>query len=499
MDELRKLVGIIKKHGQRSLQIIEREYKTKHPTKDTQLYQALVSDDFESEEDLVKKIFRTDKNDRNYKITKTRLKEKLLNNLFLLDYHKSDFTEFQRAEYDCLHVFHQGKILMMEGDSENAVRILAHAVKKAIRFGFYSIAYSSLLLIRKQYAIWGKNSMFEKLTERISKVKIKMLIQEDFEERVQRIMASVSKSHNAALSVRDDIVKLINKLKSASDKNGMQCLDIQAEKLKIILGWINLEYNSILEACEYLEKKYFQDDITQISVDIYPGEIYKHAIKSYHVLKEYKAGLDYLSERKAIAKKGTCDWYWLEEYKLLLLLGNGQLDEAANVLVELKSCRQSSFEMDSGFSDRLNIYRLHLLYFLPDEKQLYWGFHWEELIREHPDFLNGHRSYLVSYLILQYIYFLRKVEISELRETLELLKPFSTEHLSRKNNYRTSILIRMLEIVSEKNFDHEAIIDRCSNYSKKLKDSRLNPDMDHEFEVIPYENLWAEIHDPYPD
>ena len=71
MDELKKLVGIIKKHGQRSLQIIEREYKSKQPTKDTQLYQALVSDEYNSEEDLVQKVFQTNKNDRNYKITIT--------------------------------------------------------------------------------------------------------------------------------------------------------------------------------------------------------------------------------------------------------------------------------------------------------------------------------------------------------------------------------------------------------------------------------------------
>jgi len=77
MDELKKLVGIIKKHGQRSLQIIDREYKSKQPTKDSQLYQAIVSDEFSTEDEIARSIFQTNNDDRNFKITKNRLKEKL--------------------------------------------------------------------------------------------------------------------------------------------------------------------------------------------------------------------------------------------------------------------------------------------------------------------------------------------------------------------------------------------------------------------------------------
>ena len=47
--------------------------------------------------------------------------------------------------------------------------------------------------------------------------------------------------------------------------------------------------------------------------------------------------------------------------------------------------------------------------------------------------------------------------------------------------------------MTEKSFDHGAIVDRCTNYSNKLKESRLNPELEHEFEVIPYEKLWEEI------
>lgn len=492
MDELEKLVNIVKRHGQRSLQIIEREYKSKQPTKDTQLYQAIMSGDYKSEDEIAREVFQTHKDDRNFKITKSRLKEKLLNNLFLLDYHKSDFTEYLRAEYDCMHIFHQGKVLMLEGDIENSVRILKNLVKKAIEFELFEIAIDSLLLIRKQYSEWGKLSLFEKYNRQLSRIKQKSQLHDTYKEKFERMSAAANKSYNAAIHVRKEIKKLVPELKQKSTDSGIRDLDVMAEKLNIKLGWIDQDYEKILDSCNYLEATYFPSDTNQIKVDILPEFIYQNSIRAFYIMKQFQNGLNYIDRRPYIGRKGTCYWYWLEEYKLLLHFGLGQFNKATETLMELKSCRVPVNNGDD-LLERIKLYRLYLLYFLPNEKQLYWGFHWEELLRENPEYCDKYKAYHVAFLILQFLYYLRSVEIEELKNTLEKLKPFSTEHLSRKSNYRISIFVRMLEIVIEKNFDYLSIIERCSNYSGKLKDSNLGTIIDHEFEVVPYDQLWQEI------
>ena len=90
MEELMQLIGIVKHKGQRSLQLVNQNFRKKEKSKDNILYNGLINKEYINEQEAAKKLFKTDPGNRNFRNTKAKLKQKLLNNLFFMDYQKSE-------------------------------------------------------------------------------------------------------------------------------------------------------------------------------------------------------------------------------------------------------------------------------------------------------------------------------------------------------------------------------------------------------------------------
>ena len=115
MEDLLKLIDIAKKKGQRSIQLVNQNFRKKEVSKDNLLYEGIIEGKFDTDELAAKKMFRSDPGNRNYRNAKRKLRQKLLNHLYFLDYDKETYSGFDKCNYECLHLLHQCKILICEG------------------------------------------------------------------------------------------------------------------------------------------------------------------------------------------------------------------------------------------------------------------------------------------------------------------------------------------------------------------------------------------------
>ena len=79
MEDIKTLVEICRKKGQRSIQLVNQNFRKKEVSKDNQLYQGIVEGRFTSDRIAASTIFKADPNSRNYRNAKGKLKQKLLN------------------------------------------------------------------------------------------------------------------------------------------------------------------------------------------------------------------------------------------------------------------------------------------------------------------------------------------------------------------------------------------------------------------------------------
>jgi hypothetical protein len=488
MEELLQLVNIVKHKGQRSLQLVNQNFRKKEKSKDNILYNGLINNDFNNEIALAKTLFNTKPGNRNFRNTKAKLKQKLLNNLFFLDYNKSEYTSYQRSYYNCLNQIHQIKILIMEGANCIALKKIPGIVKLALEFELYEIALDALLINRNEFSRLGKCTPLNIAEDEIKTIKPVLKVINECEDLYFDTLVLMNKSISSCEKIIDELPKKIRRIEYLGKKYSLKRLDILAKKLKIAYNTVNQNHSENLKVCNYLESNYLSLDYSHIKVDLQYKEVVFLKLYSAFVLHRNEEGIKYAYETSVIFKSGDLDWFKFKEYQFLLLMKAEKYHQATKVFRSVR-INKNFHKIPTIDQERWKIYRVYLL-FVNDSKLIKWGFDIEHFKKTTPNFSKEYQGYNIASLIIQFLFYFREADIKNLKVKLDKLSQLSSVHLDKRQNYRNSIFIRMLEIINEKEFNFKLISEKGGTYLKKLINSQIPPDWSQELEVIPYEKLW---------
>ena len=491
MEELLQLVGIIKHKGQRSLQLVNQNFRKKEKSKDNILYNGLINNEFNNEVEAAKKLFKTNPSNRNFRNTKAKLKQKLLNNLFFLDYHKSEYTTHQKIFYDCLNQMHQIRILIMEGANCIAIKKIPAVVKMALDFELFEIALEALSISRNEFSRLGKCTPLNISENDIRAIKPIQKVINECEDIYFDTLVLMNKSISSCGKIVNEIPKKINRIEYLSKKHKLRRLDILAKKLKIAYNTVNHDHADNLKVCTYLESKYLSLEYTQVKVDLQYKELVFLKLYSLYVLNRSEEGIKYAYDTSTIFKPGNIDWFKFKEYQFLILMKAERFHQATKIFrsVRINKNFHKITDIDQG---RWKIYRVYLL-FVNDSKLIKWGFDIDSFKYKSPDFENDYQGYNIAILIIQFLLYFQEADIKNLEIKLDQLSKLSSVHLDKRHNYRNSIFIRMLEIIKEKDYNYKLISEKGTTYLKKLVISQIPPDWFLELEVILYEKLWEYV------
>jgi hypothetical protein len=360
-----------------------------------------------------------------------------------------------------------------------------------MEFELVEIALDGLLLLRKEFSQKGRCTPLLNSEKEIADIKPFHKAIMISEELFYDTMVMINKSMSSSEKIIENIPGKI----SAIDKNARMYnssrLDLLARKLEIAYNSIQHDYKANLKICNYIEKKYIGSNISDIKVDLNYGEITFLKIFCLYALNNIKEGIQYSTEKINLFKEGSDDWFAFKEYQFLILLKGEKVHQATKVFRSVRTNKNYS-DLDKNKKERWMIYRAYIL-FINDTKLVKWGFDLEEFLHSKTRYPKKRMGYTIATLIIQYMFFLRNGDIKMTREILEQLKPLSSVHLDKRHNYRNSIFIRMLELVDEKDFEHEVIHEKGQTYLQKLISTQIPPDFKQELEIIPFERLWEYI------
>jgi hypothetical protein len=491
MEELNKLISIVKHKSQRSIQLVNQNFRKSQKSKDNLLYEGIVNEIFTTEDSAAKNLFNTDPGNRNYRNTKAKLKQKLLNHLYFLDYNKSGYTDFLRAKYECLHILHQMKILVMENAGCLAIKKLPQLIKMAKEFELIELALDGLLLLRNEFSTQGKCSSLTSSENEIHKLRPFHNTILSAEEKYYDTMVLINKSFSSGEKVLDEIPEKIREIENTASQYKSNRLDILSKNLKIAFFNMTHSYHETLTVCNELEKKYIPQNIADIKVDLNYREITFLKIFCLYALNKIGEGMAYGLDRESLFKEGSDDWFRFKEYQFLIGMKGEKYRQAAKIFRKIKTNKNFN-SLDKPAKNRWTIYRAYIL-FINDIKLIKWGFDIEAFKKNIPKYPKKMIGYSIATLIIQFMFYLREGNVIKIKQILDHLKPLSSTHLDKRHNYRNSVFIRMLEIVVEKEFDYEIIKLKCQNYHQKLKEIQIPPDFKQEMEIIPLEILWQYI------
>ena len=489
MNDLRHLVKIIRKKSQRSIQLVNFNFRKKETSKDNQLYQGIIADSFQSDEDAAKTIFKADPGNRNYRNAKGKLRSKLLNHLFFLDYEKRSYTLFERVRYDSQKALLQCEILINEGAPDIALRTLPALLRTAKEFELYGVVVGGARLLRDQYALAGKLTPFEEASSDLQEYQQKLNAYEHCKTLFCNSLVHVNKSVSAQKRILDDLPQTIEFMRAEARQHHSRSIEVLASKLEIILNEMEWRFGDNIELCTQLEKRYLKGSNEEVKVDLSKKTMAFTKAFAYLNGQQTSEGIAYAKSALKLFKPSALDWFTFAEYYFLLLMKEENFREASSLFRKVRTNKCFNL-LEEEESQRWLIYRAYLIFF-NDAKILRWGFNVDEFIRQIPQHDND--SYNIAAHVIQFMFLLREGYIEEVKECVHKISQYKSAHLDKRHNYRSSIFIRLMEIVVEKEFDFERISEKGNSYYKKLTRNQIPNEIASDVEVVPYEKMWSHI------
>ena len=491
MNDIQHLITIVKKKGQRSLQLVNFNFRKKETSKDNLLYEGIVNETFTTDQAAAKAVFKASPSNRNYRNAKGKLKAKLLNHLFFLDYEKDSYTLYEKTRYECQQSLLQSKILINEEAAYIALKLLPSLIRTAEEFELYNVVVEALILLRDEHARLGKVTPFAEANEALEKYRKLWAVDQECHDLYYQTLAHINKSVSAQKRVASQIPKNIQHIEQAAQKHKSQSMQIMADKLQLLYNAMQWDFKSNIQRCTELEKKYLNKPNQEVKVNLRKKEVAFTKVDAYLHAPENAEAAQYAKKTLKLFKPSAYDWFTFAEYYFLLLMKQEAYQPAADLFRKVRTNKLFG-SLEEDVTHRWQIYRAYLIFF-NDTKILRWGFNLEEFIRTPPQYEKDHDGYALATLVIQLMFLLREGYVDDLKACVEKLSQYKSAHLDKRNNYRSSIFIRLLEIIVEKDFNYERIEEKGDNYHRKLINTPIPRDITQEIEVVPYEKLWVHV------
>jgi hypothetical protein len=110
MEELKELVKIVTNRGQKNISLLD--LNEKKLSKEMELFFGIQKGLYANDEQAAAQMYDSTPDDAKYKMLKSRLRKKLLNHLFFLDFSGSRFKISHKYEQECLNLLHQSRMLI---------------------------------------------------------------------------------------------------------------------------------------------------------------------------------------------------------------------------------------------------------------------------------------------------------------------------------------------------------------------------------------------------
>ena len=178
MKEFNILLEILSNHTKKNLPILDFNAEGEGMGKEQLLFSKIKSGEFDSDDEAAKAIYGTETRDYRFNMLKSRVKEKLFNHLFFVDFKESIDHEIYQNEQDADKQLYFANILYKVGELDIAEKLLNRAISIAKEGEYTEIGVNCLRLLRTIYSDQKRPNFFNAAEEDL-KSSVELLAKEE--------------------------------------------------------------------------------------------------------------------------------------------------------------------------------------------------------------------------------------------------------------------------------------------------------------------------------
>lgn len=485
MKDIKTLVNLITRRGEKNIPLLYFNKDAESTSKELELYFKTRSGEFHTEMEASQGIYGTEVPDHRFKMLKSRVKQKLLNHLFFLNYEDERIGISARYEEECLRFLHFSRLLINEGELRIAEKLLNKCLYLSQEGEFTYIIISCLELLKDIHTERLRPIHYKNTKEEADHYRELSKMEQEVKDLYSYYTILLSKSSHSRKKSLQKAESVICKLKELYEKDGSYEIFEKYYKLKLLFLQLTGRFDEMIALTKAVDADYEASKINLKRFDINFNKLMK--LYAHLQGKDYSNGIRYAKKIVIDFPRSSESWFSFMEYYFLLTMHIKSYDAASGVINKaLINFYFDKIPEDSKL--RWNLYRGYL-YLVHEDESLLRNYDYNVYFEEIPEFNRQRAGLNAAILILQFLDRLKENRSRNIRYIMDELGKYINS-CPDSFSKRTKVFYKLLVIAVKCSLDLRTIKAKTKYLSSKLKEIDTTGGVYDEIEILPYEQLW---------
>lgn len=426
-----------------------------------------------------------------YRKLKADLREKLLDMVFDLNTHQANYSDYQKAYYECHKQWVLVRILTGQNANTAAMSLAARVLRQAEKFDFTLLCMDICSYLRIQYGLRESNDKkFNEANEQFQYYR-KVYDAESLAEELYTILIVRYVNNRSAQGEVHDLAEQFYRQVEAP------LAEFHTYKLHMYARMIGLmRYTAVNDHAGALE--YCRESIEFFKGRPYEARVplqifYYQSLICNIQLRRFEEGQDVARECMKLMQEGTFNWFKYKELYLHLSLHTREYDQASQILSQTLEHPRFEF-LPENVKEIWRIYESYVYYLGALGKlstRMHSKFKLAKFINETPIFSKDKSGLNIAIQVIKLLLLLQEKKYGRLLDEVEATEQYCYRHLRGKNTQRSHTFLKLLMQIPMGRFDLELIGGKATRFLEKLQGLPIQlANQTYEIEIIPYEDLW---------
>ncbi len=491
MQSLKEVIYLLRQHNINPFEHLRDGDGRGGTSKLLSLFEGVRDGQINSDSEAERKLYGSQMGGNAYRKLKSDIKGHLIDAILDINTFKSDFSDYQRAYYDCHKKWLVVRILAGMNANISAMELAEKLLNKATKFDFTFLSMDIASFLRIQYGLRESNSIKYK---EMSDLFLQFRALYDAECLAEQLYTELIVTYVNRRGINDEIhAKAIQ----AYDTIKPQMEKFQSYKLQMygyLVGLIQYtsirDYNSAITFCDEAIG-FFNSRPYEART---PLQIFHYQNLMGNIqLGQFYAGQVSAHECLRFLQEGTFNWFKYQELFLSLCFHSQEYEQADATLYRIITHTRFQFLPDNA-KEIWAIYESYL-YFLHSlglvESKLAHRFKLDRFERRTPIFSRDKGGFNVAIIIIRILILLSERKYRRFIDEVDAINQYCYRHLKGDQTKRSYYFIKMLLAIPFAQFEPKQIEGKVKLLRQKMELHPFNVEnQSNEVEIIPFERLW---------
>lgn len=488
MNDLVDLIDFIQKTKFKSNTLLEALIKPSSQL--GKIYFALAQGEVHSDQELLALFPELD---GIAKITtlKTRLKNRLCDAVFLLDFREESHPDRQTAFVECVKKWSSAMILITKNIRSIGVKQLENLLRHTLDFEFTELSMNVIRTLELYYGtIEGDQRKYSELEFQLTELEATWLAERETERLYSDLVINYVNSRADKHLAAEKAEEYFARIEPYTKQFDAFKIHFFSYLIQTIIYDSRNDYAGMEQVCiqaiDFFEKKKYRSGMVLQT-------FYYNIITCCLYTRQFEKGQPYVQVLEEMLEESSFNWFKLQELYVTMAMHTENYRVVAETLAKVQASPHLQAQ-PAHIAEFWKIVEAHIYYLtITGELDTTWtgNFKISRFLNEVPVLSKDKRGMNITVQIIQFLIYLAQKRLDDCESRVDALKKYCLRYLNGDNTLRSRYFIKMLLQIPLSSFDVNQVRQKTADTLYLLLEIPWDSVNQHrEIEIIPYETLW---------